>query len=178
MCSISPHPCHQGVHAVERHREDIVGDYREVVGEQYLFGQTDDQEPEPDGKILTVDPAVVDFMRYVMIFYDRPRHQLREKRHIQRQVQQISLRFVLLAVGVDQVRDDLKRVKGDAKRQSAPGYVYGPVNPVIKKKKHRYRVLERDKYRQIQHDAQCKRCAAYLVAKFEAQTIICQQPVA
>ena len=46
-------------------------------------------------------------MRDVMIFYDRSRHQLGEKRHIQRQVQQISLRFVLLAVGVDQIRDDL-----------------------------------------------------------------------
>ena len=87
------------------------------VGEQQLFGQTDEKAADALRTPGGGGAAGADLLVDVVILHDRTGDQLREKRYVQKQLPEIRLRRGVAAVDVDHIGENLEGVKGDANRQ-------------------------------------------------------------
>ena len=100
---------------------DDGGHLRDLIGQQQLFGQTHDKAPEALREIVHGHLALPDLLLDGLIAHDGAGDELREEADVHQQVEKVALQGNLAAVEVDDIRQDLKRVKADADRQRDAG---------------------------------------------------------
>ena len=106
---------------MERTAEELVDDFRELVGEQYFFSESDEEAVGPFGEVGSADVAIADFFGHGAVAHNGTGHQLREHRHVEQQAPETVLRGGVFAVHVDEVRHGLEGVETDTDREGNAG---------------------------------------------------------
>ena len=92
----------------------------DVVGEQYLFPETDGKPLHAGGKLFGTETPRAKLGGHVLIPDDRPGDQLREERDKCAEADKVFLFLGVAAVNVDRIGHRLERVEGNADRQREP----------------------------------------------------------
>ncbi len=99
-----------------RQRKYIVRNHRKHIGQQDLFGKTDDKAVDARGKfgkrMLSCTQQRVD----ILIADNRPCNELRKHRNIECELGQIILRLDLTPIDVDHIAERLKGIERNADR--------------------------------------------------------------
>ena len=91
--------------------------HRDRVRDQHLFAEANDEATDACREVVEQKPARLDLLEDVLVAHDRPCDELGEKRDVEREIVQLSLRGHLAAADVDDVAQRVKRVERDADRQ-------------------------------------------------------------
>ena len=112
------YPCASGREGIQAVFKECIGDFRELVGEDYFLSQADQEAERAVGYVGGVGAAVVDFAGDCIVAHDGSGNQLWEHGDIEQQVGVALLGRSLKAVDIDQVGDRLEYVETDADRKS------------------------------------------------------------
>ena len=99
----------------------MVGQLRELVGNQHLLAQTDEKTVYALSQVRGTHMALRHLMGNGAIPHYRARYQLRKHRDIQQQIMKASLHRRLMPVDIHQVGNRLEGVETDAYRQHDAG---------------------------------------------------------
>ena len=146
-------PSAGGAQIVERTAEELVDDFRELVGEQYFFPESDEEAIGPFGEVGSADVAVADFFGHGAVAHNGTGHQLREHRHIEQQATETILRGCVFAVHVDEVRHGLEGVETDTDREGNAGSAHRDA-PSIEGVRDEIGIFERAECGEVAENAQ------------------------
>jgi len=145
----SPQPGKPEIQRVCRERENRVGNLARRVRQQHLFRKAADEAPHagerPPGGTL----AAVDLRRNIVVFDDRPRDQLREKRDVQQQLAEAFRALAGRAVNVDDIAEPLEGVKRNPDRQHDAGRRERKAEQPVQGEHEEIKVLERPERQQV-----------------------------
>ena len=100
-------------------REVGVRQARKLVGDDQFLHQPENHQPDAKQLLSGIRCApMIQVPKEVVRAHDRAGHQLREKRYVQRVVDDVGNRLLLAAIHVDHVRHALEGVEADAHRQN------------------------------------------------------------
>lgn len=92
----------------------LVRELREVVRKEHLFKQADQKAHGTGGKPRERFAPAAKLRGHVAVTDDRPGDEVREKRDVRAEVDEIPLRGSVPPVNIDGIGQGLKRIKGDA----------------------------------------------------------------
>lgn len=97
--------------------EQLVADFRELVGNNHLFAQANEKAVDALGEIGSSDLPVVNFLSHRAISHNRARNKLWKHTDIEQQIAEMTLHRRLLAINVDEIRNGLESVETNADGQ-------------------------------------------------------------
>ena len=127
------------------------------IGDQNLFGQTDDKTLQTDNNVGKGNRTLVNLFADVVILDNRSRHQLRKQYDIQSQLVNVFLRLNLAAVNVYQIRNGLKGIKRNAYRHNHVNKIKVKLQRGINVIDNKVKILEINQKTQIDQNRQCQR---------------------
>ena len=109
------------VEGLAGHADDVGPQGTDGVCQQHLLGQTEGEQGHAlfdlrQGVAVLVD---VQLIRYIAVFHDGARNELREHDHIGTKVDDVALGLHIPAVDINGVGQGLEGVEADAQRQGA-----------------------------------------------------------
>ena len=104
----------EAVYAAEK---ELVGQLRELVGDDDLLAQANKEAKDSIGNILRRSLTLVDLTRDGIVAHDRACHELREHRNIEQQITKMALHGGLTTVDIDKVGYRLEGVEANTYRE-------------------------------------------------------------
>ena len=99
---------------LHRSVQELSRNFRELVGEDYLFAQADEKAENPFAQVCGGHVAVVDFSCHEVVAHNGTGNQLREHGDVEQQAAELLLHGCLTAINVNEIGNGLKRVETDA----------------------------------------------------------------